>query len=928
MSLRESNVASFRRGQRWKASNFLSWKQLVGSVLVALLVVSLGLGLQSMRIIPGNGIGYSATSQVLLQDGFESGNFQAWSGRLTTSGDNATVSSKMPYSGSYSASFATGSLTSGTKRAYCYETVSPALSELYAKGYFFISKGMPLTDNDDRFGLISFEVNGQLQCSFRVLHYGGVDRFNIVGYNGLSSFVSQSTDAVYPTQGHWFEIEFYMKTDSVAGEYRAWIDGVQQIAITRVNTAGFGIGISKVRFGLTSTINVQKIVEVQFDSATLSSRASGTLIDVTIDRGTMVGSNNLSVGFMLSQSFIDSYDQRQLATNANSKLVRLFSVSYEPCTFWNESTHTGVFNWAKLDSVLTKIFQVGAEPLITIGFYSWTTKTALMPPGMATNPNTGLPYSDSFAPYAAEWVKHFKSANLPVKYYEIINEPHQYFGWNGQYLTRLSYYVQLWNSAARSMRSQNTKILISQDTITQKNVLSYWLQYGDNVDYLDFHKYDSDHLGECNDSEILRRADIWFLQDSSTFWGPTSAQKIWLNSRGKSLPVLNTEMNMVSAYATGTDPRIQTMVGAVWTALVLRTEVLKGVSFNVYSSFSSSASLSLQTTSSGGLGFGMINSDNNQPWYPYYVQKWLGNTLAVGDILFNIKSSSSSISGFGWNHNQKQYFMIISRINQSSTLRFHGLAGNLSFSKIDSTISYLAPKAQTGVVDSTQPFAVNGYTVALFQTEPSDPRPFFVDGFESKNLNSWSGVALTLGDNAAVVQTNPYDGVYSVVFQTGVMSSGIRQSCVYENVATQTIHAQGYFYVGSGLPLNDNGDRFALIAFGAGGTTLASFRVFRSGNVDRFSIIGYDGTNGFPSNSTDVIYPVMGRWYCIDFYAKINSVSGEYRASINGVELLSVTGVDTAAFGNVDRVYWGIASSINVQHIVQVYGDSARISYG
>jgi hypothetical protein len=69
----------------------------------------------------------------------------------------------------------------------------------------------------------------------------------------------------------------------------------------------------------------------------------------------------------------------------------------------------------------------------------------------------------------------------------------------------------------------------------------------------------------------------------------------------------------------------------------------------------------------------------------------------------------------------------------------------------------------------------------------------------------------------------------------------------------------------------------------------------------------------------------MGRWYCIEFYVKIDSKAGEYRASINGVELLSITNVNTAVLGNVSKVYWGTTSSINVQHSVQVYADNAQI---
>jgi hypothetical protein len=217
-------------------------------------------------------------------------------------------------------------------------------------------------------------------------------------------------------------------------------------------------------------------------------------------------------------------------------------------------------------------------------------------------------------------------------------------------------------------------------------------------------------------------------------------------------------------------------------------------------------------------------------------------------------------------------------------------------------------------------------TIAFLENHLGVNEDVFQDGFESGSFSSWSGVAVTSGDKASVVQMNPYEGVYSAVFQTVAVSSGIRQACVTENVAMGTVCARGYFYIASGLPLDDNGDRFALIAFGAGGTTLASFRIFRSGGVDRFNIIGCNGTNSYPTSGTDVFYPVIGRWYCIEFYAKIDSTAGEYRASINGVKLLSITNVNTAVLGNVSKVYWGIASSISVQHSVQVCADNAQIS--
>jgi hypothetical protein len=41
---------------------------------------------------------------------------------------------------------------------------------------------------------------------------------------------------------------------------------------------------------------------------------------------------------------------------------------------------------------------------------------------------------------------------------------------------------------------------------------------------------------------------------------------------------------------------------------------------------------------------------------------------------------------------------------------------------------------------------------------------------------------------------------------------------------------------------------------------------------------------------------------------------------------LSITGVNSAVFGDINKVWWGIVSSINVQHYVEVYGDGAEIS--
>jgi hypothetical protein len=194
----------------------------------------------------------------------------------TTAGNKAVISNLNPYQGTYHAGFQTSSIPSGVNYAYSYLDLVTPVSEVYARAYFYIANGLPLNDDEDRVGLIGLEVNGQLQTTLRIYRSGGIDRFNIAGLNGSSS-ISKSTDNVYPVEGKWYCLELYIKVHGSTGEYRAWINGVEQITITNVNTALYGSGVTRVRFGLTYTSNVQHTVQVACDSVVVSTGPIGLL---------------------------------------------------------------------------------------------------------------------------------------------------------------------------------------------------------------------------------------------------------------------------------------------------------------------------------------------------------------------------------------------------------------------------------------------------------------------------------------------------------------------------------------------------------------------------------------------------------------------------------------------------------------------------
>lgn len=445
-------------------------------------------------------------------------------------------------------------------------------------------------------------------------------------------------------------------------------------------------------------------------------------VDITIDPDKLIGVNNLSLGFMLGsdwKSWHDSSILRGLARDANFKLVRLFShsvepstYSLEPCTYWNESTNSGTFNWTNVDTVVQGIFEISAEPFFVLGRRAHQVINVI-PSGMAVNPNTSLPYPDSWAAYCKEWVKHFREKGVPVRFYEIFNEPMSYFGWDNY--TRLANFMAVFDAAAQAMRTENPNIIVSFDGTNRKPVLDYWLANGGaDLDFISFHKYDAYTTGQHSDEVMLNRAESLQLETSPfAYYSIQDARQTYYDARFKRIPVINSESNFNSAYKTGTDPKIQQMIGATWTALVLRIGILKGLRYNIYFQFASSASWEQATKPSGGLGFGMINSDNCKPWYPYHVQRILGSNLEVGDTLVESISSSSETRVLSWLHDGKLKILLICKVDQSRAVYLRGVVGNLSVMRVDSTVPWETPGLQVDEMDATEPMICHGYTVAL-----------------------------------------------------------------------------------------------------------------------------------------------------------------------------------------------------------------------
>jgi hypothetical protein len=101
----------------------------------------------------------------------------------------------------------------------------------------------------------------------------------------------------------------------------------------------------------------------------------------------------------------------------------------------------------------------------------------------------------------------------------------------------------------------------------------------------------------------------------------------------------------------------------------------------------------------------------------------------------------------------------------------------------------------------------------------------------------------------------------------------------------------------------------------------------RDNGVDRWIIYVRNGANwlNYVSNATAPL-PQMGSWVSIELHWKMSSTAGLAELYVNGVKVISVTGINTASYGNAVRVDFGLPYAMGVQNNITIYSDSAVIS--
>jgi hypothetical protein len=178
----------------------------------------------------------------LFSDGFESGDFSAWTG---TSGSPSVVGSPVHH-GSYAAEF-------DTDGEYVQKTFT-ATSAFYCRFYIRVS-AVPTSNGED---LCFLTAIGTAQDVIRVyfIQVGGIVRFRI-------RFEPTSTNYDYywtPSTDTWYCIEVGVLVDGSNGEVHGYVDGSHVINQTGLDTDDYG-DIQDIKIGsrwldFTCTVNI------------------------------------------------------------------------------------------------------------------------------------------------------------------------------------------------------------------------------------------------------------------------------------------------------------------------------------------------------------------------------------------------------------------------------------------------------------------------------------------------------------------------------------------------------------------------------------------------------------------------------------------------------------------------------------------------
>jgi hypothetical protein len=170
----------------------------------------------------------------IFEDGFESGDFSAWSGVNVTTGETLTVVTDRVFRGTYAARGTTDG-SSQYEQTWVQKTLSPAKSHLFARLYFYIES--LTTEHGDYFSMIKFRVGTTEIGAVQVYNYNGELKVRLQCRDG-TNYVNTFGGSVQLNTWHCLELEWL--NNPTSGYAKAWLDGTQVLSLTGKDTSYYG----------------------------------------------------------------------------------------------------------------------------------------------------------------------------------------------------------------------------------------------------------------------------------------------------------------------------------------------------------------------------------------------------------------------------------------------------------------------------------------------------------------------------------------------------------------------------------------------------------------------------------------------------------------------------------------------------------------
>lgn len=168
---------------------------------------------------------------VFFENGFEEGDFSAWTG--TNNGANANapvVQGAVVHCGSHAALF-TVNVNSWTGYTYCYRVLPSEYATLFVRAYIYFDD---LADGSPRMATaIGLRRNGTNKAlQFGLQNFAGTQYWHVSYHTGAGWRDLWRSATPVPTADQWYCLELMGVISLTLGEQRAWVDGVEVIAQT------------------------------------------------------------------------------------------------------------------------------------------------------------------------------------------------------------------------------------------------------------------------------------------------------------------------------------------------------------------------------------------------------------------------------------------------------------------------------------------------------------------------------------------------------------------------------------------------------------------------------------------------------------------------------------------------------------------------